>query len=213
MVKLVLHLFQTVKARIHLSRKEGSSKPPVYSSGMDTVASQSTVITSHITERQSYFEFYNAGGHIEMLGREIPYSGFLSRVKTFANFAFLWRFAKVLSAKTNLDHCDMPSKLMTPCSLFFQRADSVFGPASRLSRYYRSGYPAWQGGRIPTQVGNADIRRLHSQTESTDSKTRCQTWRDSSVRCGLHSVTRSRSRSAYRSNSQTAESHSRSNER
>ena len=39
----------------------------------------------------------------------VPYSGFLSRMKTFANFAFLWRFAKVLSAKTNLDHCDMPS--------------------------------------------------------------------------------------------------------
>ena len=29
----------------------------------------------------------------------IPYSGFLSREKTFANFAFLWRFAKVFSAK------------------------------------------------------------------------------------------------------------------
>ena len=31
----------------------------------------------------------------------IPYSGFLSWEKTFANFAFLWRFAKVFSAKIN----------------------------------------------------------------------------------------------------------------
>ena len=29
----------------------------------------------------------------------LPYSGFLSREKTFANFAFLWRFARVFSAK------------------------------------------------------------------------------------------------------------------
>ena len=29
----------------------------------------------------------------------LPYSGFLSREKTFVNFAFLWRFAKVFSAK------------------------------------------------------------------------------------------------------------------
>ena len=30
---------------------------------------------------------------------QLPYSGFLSREKTFANFTFLWRFVKVFSAK------------------------------------------------------------------------------------------------------------------
>ena len=42
-------------------------------------------------------------------GSEYRIAGFFSRVKTSPNFAFLWRFAKVLSAKTNLDHCNMPS--------------------------------------------------------------------------------------------------------
>ena len=33
----------------------------------------------------------------------LPHSGFLSQVKTFVNFAFLWRFMKVLSTKINLE--------------------------------------------------------------------------------------------------------------
>ena len=34
----------------------------------------------------------------------IPYSEFLSREKTFANFAFLWRFANVFSAKIYINY-------------------------------------------------------------------------------------------------------------
>ena len=32
----------------------------------------------------------------------LPYGGFLSREKTFANFVFLWRFAKVCFLRENL---------------------------------------------------------------------------------------------------------------
>ena len=58
----------------------------------------------------------------------IPYSGFLSQVKTFTKFVFLWRFAKVLSATWITATC----RVLADDTLFafFQRADSVFGPAS-----------------------------------------------------------------------------------
>ena len=36
----------------------------------------------------------------------MTFSGFLSREKTFANFAFLWRFANVFSAKTIFKQID-----------------------------------------------------------------------------------------------------------
>ena len=50
----------------------------------------------------------------------IPYSGFLSRAKTFSNFAFLLRFVKVLFTKNNLewvpDTGDISRKLCQLCS-------------------------------------------------------------------------------------------------
>jgi len=50
----------------------------------------------------------------------IPYSGFLSRAKTFSNFAFLLRFVKVVFAKNNLewvpDTGDISRKLCQLCS-------------------------------------------------------------------------------------------------
>ena len=38
----------------------------------------------------------------EEAAAQVPYSRILSREKTFANFAFLWRSAKVLSAKCHV---------------------------------------------------------------------------------------------------------------
>ena len=71
---------------------------------------------------------------------------------------------------------------MTPCSLFIQRADSVFSPVSTavpLSDV--KNFRSIQHGRGDESYtnGRRRIRLLHSQTEGADSKMRCQTWRDS----------------------------------
>ena len=69
----------------------------------------------------------------------LPYSGFLLRVKTFTKFAFLWWFAKVLSAKSTLNRFQTPwhpgtsyvtaptCKSSLPLTMFayFQHADFV----------------------------------------------------------------------------------------
>ena len=41
----------------------------------------------------------SSAGSVWYVGFKLPYSGKLSREKTFANFTVLWRFAKVFSAE------------------------------------------------------------------------------------------------------------------
>ena len=124
--------------------------------------------------------------------RTLPYmySGFLLRVKTFVNFA---RF------------CGDSRK-------FYPRKPTWNHGYPQLSRYYRS----IQHGRgdeslrkRATQIYNDYTPKQKAQIAKRNAKHGVT----APVRYGLHSVTRSCSRRAYRSNSQTAESHSGSNER
>ena len=79
----------------------------------------------------------------------VPYSGFLSRVKTFMNFAFLWLFMKVLFAKSTRNRFQTPghpgtshvtalpiapmckSSLPLTMLAYFQHADSVLPNSDR----------------------------------------------------------------------------------
>ena len=70
------------------------------------------------------------------------------------------------------------------------------------------------GERIPTQAGDVDIRRLYTPKQKARiAKRDAKHGVTAPIRYGLHPVTRSRPRRAYRSNSETAESHSGSDER
>jgi len=97
----------------------------------------------------------------------LPYSVFLLQVKTFANFAFLWRFAKVLFAKINLElvpdtttswdvprnSCTCKSSLSLTMALFtyFQGTDSQIWVV-----HYRRLYLFQQSG-LPTRVLDLSI--------------------------------------------------------
>ena len=98
---------------------------------------------------------------------------------------------------------------MTPYSLFSSTLTTF------LAQHHGcQGTTDLAGERIPTQAGDVDIRRLYTPKQKAQiAKGDAKHGVTAPVRYGLHSVTRSCSRRAYRSNSETSESHSGSDER